>query len=641
LVTVYGYEVVGAGERLLKAQRFMPEIANRPVFLSYASQDADAARSICEALRSGGVEVWFDQEGGLEHGDEWDAKIRRQIKECSLFIPLVSANTQARHEGYFRIEWDLAAERARGIASGVPFILPVVIDETREPDSLVPDRFRAVQWTHLPGGAVDPGVLQRFLKLWSHRSGVLSSASGRGAAPLGSTHMASRSRPRALFAASGVLVLLACGVLALWHPRRTGPLPEANADQAAIFAPRDPELRRAWDIAIGSINSGADAFALADDIVKAAASNRPADPETVIVYAWLNDSYINRGFDLSEARYALAERYSERAVALAPNDPEALGALGQYLAFRKADIPRAERLLRRAIELDPREERFYRALSWNVLSDYKPEEAMKVSERAAVLFPNDPLVHYELGLLYRNEGRIDDMERELDLTLALAPIGGATIWKAWTAAWVYGDVAGMGRWIKRMPADSRTSDRGLIIRYEFARLTQQPGDLADALQALEAMPGAKLADFFYTGPKALLIGDLFAAQAQPELARGQFGAALAELAPEKALAPANLRILMAEEWALIGLGRNAEATADARLIAGARGGPYEPKFIAWWFGEPAAYLLMGDRDSALQLIKEAARRAVPREQLRKALGIDPRMAPWRDDKAIATLLAEP
>ena len=42
----------------------------------------------------------------------------------------------------------LAAQRAMGIASGVPFILPVVIDDTREPDALVPDRFRAVQWTH-------------------------------------------------------------------------------------------------------------------------------------------------------------------------------------------------------------------------------------------------------------------------------------------------------------------------------------------------------------------------------------------------------------------------------------------------------------------------------------------------------------
>jgi hypothetical protein len=51
----------------------MPAESSRAVFLSYASQDAEAARRICEALRAGGVEVWFDADGGLEHGDEWDA----------------------------------------------------------------------------------------------------------------------------------------------------------------------------------------------------------------------------------------------------------------------------------------------------------------------------------------------------------------------------------------------------------------------------------------------------------------------------------------------------------------------------------------------------------------------------------------
>ena len=89
-----------------------------------------------------------------------------------LFIPHISANTQARHEGYFRLEWELAAERAMSIASGVAFILPIIIDATREPDALVPDRFRKVQWTRLPGGEVTPEVLQRFVKRWAHRAGV-------------------------------------------------------------------------------------------------------------------------------------------------------------------------------------------------------------------------------------------------------------------------------------------------------------------------------------------------------------------------------------------------------------------------------------------------------------------------------------
>ena len=157
----------------------MPESKAHFVFLSYASQDAEAARRICESLRAAGVNVWFDVDGGLEHGDEWDSKIRRQIKDCSLFIPIISANTQARQEGYFRIEWELAAERAKGIASGVPYILPIVIDDTREPNALVPDRFRKVQWTRVPG-VVTPEMQSHFLKLWSRRTSVMTAATSQG-----------------------------------------------------------------------------------------------------------------------------------------------------------------------------------------------------------------------------------------------------------------------------------------------------------------------------------------------------------------------------------------------------------------------------------------------------------------------------
>jgi TIR domain len=63
------------------------------VFLSYASQDATAAAEIARALRAGGIEVWFDQ-SELRGGDAWDASIRRQIKACSLFIPVISKITQ-------------------------------------------------------------------------------------------------------------------------------------------------------------------------------------------------------------------------------------------------------------------------------------------------------------------------------------------------------------------------------------------------------------------------------------------------------------------------------------------------------------------------------------------------------------------
>jgi hypothetical protein len=105
--------------------------AARAVFISYASQDAEAARKICEALRAVGLEVWFDQ-NELRGGDAWDQKIRGQIKTCALFVPMISATTQARPEGYFRLEWKLAVERSHLMADDQPFIVPVVIDDTPE-----------------------------------------------------------------------------------------------------------------------------------------------------------------------------------------------------------------------------------------------------------------------------------------------------------------------------------------------------------------------------------------------------------------------------------------------------------------------------------------------------------------------------
>jgi TolB-like protein len=125
--------------------------STKAVFLSYASQDTEAAQRICEALRVAGLDVWFDQ-SELRGGDAWDAAIRKQVKECTLFVPLISANTDARSEGYFRREWNLAVNRMLDMADDQPFLLPVVIDDTPETIARVPDRFRERQWTRLPGG---------------------------------------------------------------------------------------------------------------------------------------------------------------------------------------------------------------------------------------------------------------------------------------------------------------------------------------------------------------------------------------------------------------------------------------------------------------------------------------------------------
>jgi TolB-like protein/Tfp pilus assembly protein PilF len=144
----------------------MPEHTTTPhaIFLSYAREDSEAVRRIADALRAFGVEVWFDQ-NELRGGDSWDAKIRTQIRTCSLCIPVISTTTQSRGEGYFRREWKFAVERTHDMAAGVPFLLPVVIDDTRESDALVPDEFMRVQWTRLAHGVPTPQFVEQVKRL--------------------------------------------------------------------------------------------------------------------------------------------------------------------------------------------------------------------------------------------------------------------------------------------------------------------------------------------------------------------------------------------------------------------------------------------------------------------------------------------
>jgi hypothetical protein len=153
-----------------------------PVFISYASQDAEVASRFCEALRAAGIEVWFDQ-SELRGGDAWDASIRKQVKECAVFLPLISANTDARSEGYFRREWNLAVSRMLDIAEDQPFLVPVVIDGTPEATARVPDRFRERHWTRLPRGEAPTAFADRVMRLLSGGRAVSSATPGEARSP--------------------------------------------------------------------------------------------------------------------------------------------------------------------------------------------------------------------------------------------------------------------------------------------------------------------------------------------------------------------------------------------------------------------------------------------------------------------------
>jgi hypothetical protein len=161
-------EVVELGavpQRFLPPEREMPDNA---VFISYARDDLPAVQRLKGGLDAAGVKTWFDMER-LEGGDDYDRKIQKNIARCAYFVPVVSATTQRRLEGYFRREWSYAIDRTRNMADEAVFILPVCVDDTDGASASVPDKFKSVHFTRLPGGEVTAEFAGRLQDLLSVR----------------------------------------------------------------------------------------------------------------------------------------------------------------------------------------------------------------------------------------------------------------------------------------------------------------------------------------------------------------------------------------------------------------------------------------------------------------------------------------
>lgn len=100
------------------------------VFICHASEDAETAREIHDALKRAGLEPWLDKES-LRGGDLWDDHIEATITEVDYFVVLNSRalDAKSRAASYVNkeIKKALEAEELRLLGS---FIIPVTVDET-------------------------------------------------------------------------------------------------------------------------------------------------------------------------------------------------------------------------------------------------------------------------------------------------------------------------------------------------------------------------------------------------------------------------------------------------------------------------------------------------------------------------------
>jgi serine/threonine-protein kinase len=68
------------------------------------------------------------------------------------------------------------------MAENKAFLVPVVVDGTPEHDPSIPEKFRELQWTHLPAGETPPAFVTRMQKLLSGESGPVPTMARRPAA---------------------------------------------------------------------------------------------------------------------------------------------------------------------------------------------------------------------------------------------------------------------------------------------------------------------------------------------------------------------------------------------------------------------------------------------------------------------------
>jgi len=550
--------------------------SGKAVFLSYASQDAEAAKRIAEALRAAGVEVWFDQ-SELVGGDAWDQKIRKQIKECALLIPIISAATQARTEGYFRLEWRLADQRTHLMAKGRPFLLPVVTDDTRDAEAQVPDSFTEVQWTRLPGGEAAEKFAARVKKLLG--GGGTEDRSPRPEVRAPGQVQISTEKPKRWLAPviGGVVVgLLALVISRPWQKPAVSPdagKPVETAKPVASLTDAQKLVQRAQKIFENSDELDRETLALADDIVKQALALDAAEPTAWLLGAQLSYTMVWHSFDSSEVRKAELERQASRARALAPDSFPAQLALANarlavaYSNFQSAsnrqDLAGVEQDLRALAARVPGDYQVQRALAQTYRFLKRPDEALPTLQRALDLSGGDPSVTADVVNVLLRRNRYAEAEAMTAPALARRPIGRLLVLDVLFKLQWRGDLAGAQAAIAAWPGWLLREDRGVFIAWQTWLWSRQP---ERALEVAQRLPRDYLHDVWFTGPRAVLTARAHELAGNREAARADWRTTVRLADQELAGSPEDAAALFWKTWALSRLDDQAGAEATATLL---------------------------------------------------------------------------
>ncbi|MBI5768069.1 MAG: toll/interleukin-1 receptor domain-containing protein [Verrucomicrobia bacterium] len=558
------------------------------VFLSYASQDAEAVQRIAEALRAAGVEVWFDR-NELVGGDAWDQKIRGQIAACALFLPVISASTNARGEGYFRLEWKLAVDRSHLMAHDQPFLLPVVIDGTTDAAARVPPEFRAVQWTRLPLRQAQGRPVDEATEKFCTRVKTLLSGEGRDASPrrpssesnessgrLGETSLPKKpSRPWLVPAALGLVAVLAVAGFLVFRPKpdagagtRPPAVSQSNSPTAEKSAPLTEArqlIAKAW-VQLNKQELARAELEAADALCKRAAELDPVDAAVWATWTHVHGWLLVHRFDVSDARKEAARDCASRALRFDPASFEVRLAQGAYaeLALGGPKSAEMEALFRKLLQERPDEPRCLL-----IFSSYLARRVETRSEGVAMLerLAENPnyasLAWTELGWFHWNRTKdYRKADAAADRATAALPFWHNLGLKAILAAYWHGDLDLALATARRMPRSAQQEDWGMSLIDRIYEMRREP---KERLKFLESVPREWIASNLFTGPKVLLTGIARLTDEAVELARRDLRRAVELIDKRMPESPNDPRLHAMKAAALRFAGDQAEAAKAYQL----------------------------------------------------------------------------
>lgn len=633
------------------------------VFLSYARENLAAAQSIADTLKRHGIEVWFDR-SELIGGDAWDGKIRRQIRECALFVAVISRQTDVRLEGYFRREWKMAIDRSHDMADERAFLLPVTIDDSSDRTALVPEKFREVQWIHLPDGVGNEALALRVralldgtasgttnapfglrrgavvggtagrgragAKLWGERRGRVWLLGGLLAVTAGVALLRfwpKGAKPEAPVVAAGVVAAApALGVKAAQKDGRPRVPPGPRVSEARQLSAKATLLWEKWDDA-----TRAD-WALADELCRKAVELDPSDGEVWAVYAQVTSGEYE--FFHTPGADDLARIRAEQAVSLQPSSRTARLALANAYRNNSSTLAEAERLSRELLVSTPRDKRVWRTLGETLRSQGRREEALACFDRSATLPGGDPLALLAKSFTLETLGRYDAAEKAADEALGLRQSAGALLRKMECQLNFRGDLAGATATLAKVPASSLLDDRAVALACQLW-LWQQEAD--KCLAVLNTVSRDFLQGFYRSGaPKAWLLGRVHSVGGRPAAAEAHWRGALKTIEKAREKDPDEISLVFWSAHVHACLGEKAEAKKMLELALQLAPTAEEGNST----NVAVILVLLGEHDQAMSLLEAKLQTSVA-PVLRVELRLAPAFDALRGHPRFAAMLVEP